>query len=389
MKPLEKNNSSLFALISSDNWIKHDIPAGSVADTFFKSENTDALALLDSDKPVGMITKSKFMYHVMKRYGYDLFKNKPIHYVADMNPLILHIDSPPEVAIQKALERDNSSIYDEIIVIDDSNNFKGLVSVKEMILHQSSSLAGAIVSKEIERERALELEKMNVLKSQFIANVTHELRSPVNTIIGLSELIRISAKNSDTEETIKKLTTLNRSANHLRNVVTNILDLSKIESGKMEVLTEKTEILSLCEEILDSTQVLLGNKPVKIRLENNSKITSLILDTDPVKLKQILINLCSNAAKFTENGNIILSVELTDDKVKISVSDTGCGIRKEDISKLFQAFNQLEDAKTKKHEGTGLGLAIVKSLTRLLKGKLSIRSNYGSGTSFHLYLPYK
>jgi signal transduction histidine kinase len=290
-----------------------------------------------------------------------------------------------DAAINKALDRPALDIYDEVIVVDDNWHYKGLLSVKQMIIQQSNALANSIVQKEMASGRAKELEKINQVKSQFIANVTHELRSPVNAIIGLSELMRISCEKGYMDQLKDRLSLLMSSATNLRAIITNILDLSKIEAGKMEVIYERFDIVAMLHEVAETTQVLIGNKPVDV--EVTAQDSPVFIVSDPVKVRQILINLTSNAAKFTDKGKIILTLSTGNNRIKIAVSDTGIGIKEDDLNKLFTAFSQLEDVKTKRYEGTGLGLTITKNLLGLLGGNISVLSKFGKGTTFEVYLP--
>jgi signal transduction histidine kinase len=173
---------------------------------------------------------------------------------------------------------------------------------------------------------------------------------------------------------------IENSANNLKIIVNNILDLSKIEAGKMDVIPEEFKINELLQDIYEYTKILIKDKKVEVVLFVNNK--DLVIKTDYVKLRQILINLISNAVKFTEKGYIKIEQNIDNGHLVISVSDTGCGIKEEDLKKLFNAFTQLEDAKTKRYEGTGLGLTIVKKLTELLGGKVYVESVVGLGSKF-------
>jgi signal transduction histidine kinase len=175
------------------------------------------------------------------------------------------------------------------------------------------------------------------------------------------------------------------SATNLRAIITNILDLSKIEAGKIEVIHERFDIAAMLHEVAETTRVLIGSKPVDV--EATAQDSAVFIVSDPVKIRQILINLTSNAAKFTDKGKIILTLSTGNNGIKITVSDTGIGIKEDDLNKLFTAFSQLEDAKTKRYEGTGLGLTITKNLLGLLGGNISVLSKFGKGTTFEVYLP--
>lgn len=385
MELLHEDSAFVGNLITSNECVTPSTAVREVADRFFISSNTDALALVEGREPVGIVTRPKLLFSLFRRYGFELFGRKPIITIADTQPLILNENERLDVAIDKALDRPAQDIYDEIIVVDDGDNYRGLLSVKQMVIHQSNALANSMVQKELAHSKAKELEKLGKVKSQFIANVTHELRSPVNAILVLTELMEMSYKKGYFDQLKDRLSLLMSSATSLRAIITNILDLSKIEAGKMDIICENFDIVGLLHEIADTTRILIGNKPVKV--EVNAKHNSLHITSDPIKVRQVLVNLTSNAVKFTEKGGIALTLTEEDCRIKISVSDTGVGIRDEDINKLFVAFSQIEDAKTKRHEGTGLGLTITKNLIDLLGGSISVSSKYGQGSIFEIYLP--
>jgi signal transduction histidine kinase len=269
--------------------------------------------------------------------------------------------------------------------VDHQGCFKGLLSVKQLVIEQSSALANTMMQREIANKRAQDLEKVSQMKSQFIANVTHELRSPVNAIIGLAELLRMAAEKGAIDQVKERLSFMITSATGLRAIITNILDLSKIESGKMEAIHQRFDVRALILEIAETTRVLVGNKPVSV--EVTAPPLPLIITTDPIKVRQILVNLASNAAKFTETGKITITLSVVGERVEIAVSDSGIGIPTEHLNKLFVAFSQIEDAKTKRHQGTGLGLTISKNLAELINGSISVSSTRGQGTTFTVSLP--
>lgn len=171
----------------------------------------------------------------------------------------------------------------------------------------------------------------------------------------------------------------------LRALINNILDLSKIEAGKIDVLNEYFDIVTMLREVAETIRILIGNKPVDVEVIAHDG--PVFITSDPVKVKQILTNLTSNAAKFTEKGKIVLSIITKGENIRISVSDTGIGVKEADLNKLFQPFSQLEYTRSKKNEGTGLGLTITENIVRLLNGRISVSSKFGEGTEFTIHLP--
>lgn len=387
MESLHAESSPIGRLITSREWLPPSAITNQVADKFFHSNQLDAIALVENERPAALVTRPKFLFNLFRRFGFELYGKKPVIQIADTKPLIMHEHERLENAIDKALSRPDRDIYDEIVVVDGDGLYKGLLSVKQMIIHQSNALANSIVQKEMAREKAKELEKVNQVKSQFIAHVTHELRSPVNTIIGLSELLKRSSEKGEIDKLKDRLSVLMSSAAHLRTVITNILDLSKIEAGKMDVILESFDVMPILRDVVETTRILIGNNPVDVEVATHDGPVFIV--SDPVKVRQILINLMSNAAKFTEKGRITLALTTGEKMIKLSVKDTGIGIKEADLDKLFVAFSQLEDAKTKSHEGTGLGLTITKNLVNLLGGGISLSSRFGEGTTFEVRLPVK
>jgi signal transduction histidine kinase len=372
-------------LIISNEQVPPQTTVNKVAERFFSTTDMDAIAVVEGNEPVGLVTRTKLLFALFRRFGFELYGKHPIIAIADATPLIVPVNERLDVVIDKALERTPQDIYDEIIVTSPDGAYKGLLSVKQLVIQQSNALANSVLQKEMASARAQELEKINQVKSQFLANVTHELRSPVNAIIGLAELLRMSADKGSIEQIKERLSFMISSATNLRNVITNILDLSKIEAGKMDVAHQDINAVSLISEIAETARLLLGNKPVAV--EVRAPVMTTMVSTDPIKLRQILMNLVSNAAKFTESGRIEIALSILGSSLMIAISDTGIGIKEEDLHKLFTAFSQIEDAKTKKHEGTGLGLTISKNLVELIGGTISITSTYGKGTTFVVSLP--
>ncbi|MCX7770141.1 MAG: ATP-binding protein [Proteobacteria bacterium] len=379
---MDKLVQSVFSKVA----IHGDFKVKDLYSNFMSGAIKDSVAVVDQDNfPIGLVVKQKFLMKLSERYAFDLYYKKDVKSIMIKNPLIIDCNEDINTIIDKALSRESENVYDEIIMVDGEKKFYGLLSVKELIIQQANNLANIILQKEIAHSKAKELEEINNIKNQFLANVTHELRSPINIIIGIIELIKKAYENKEFDKIQLYLKMIQNSANNLKIIVNNILDLSKIEAGKMEIINEEFKVGELLRDIVEYTKVLIKEKNVDtvISLSN----PDLVIKSDYVKLRQILINLISNSAKFTEQGYIKISQELENDHLIISVADTGCGIKEEDLKKLFNAFTQLEDAKTKRYEGTGLGLTIVKKLTELLNGKVYVESVWGKGTTFTIVLP--
>lgn len=381
-----ENILSVGELITSAEQVPPRMIVNHVAEKFFRTTELDAVAVVDGAEPVGLVTRTKLMFTLFRRFGFELYGKDPIISIADTTPLFVTEDEPLDAVIERALERPPQDVYDEIVVTDGRDRYRGLLSVKQLVIQQGNALASSMLQKEMASERARELEKINEIKSQFLAHITHELRSPVNVIIGLVELMRQAIEKGAVDQVKNRLSQVISSATNLRAIVTNVLDLSKIEAKKMQVSIKPFDLAALVSEVTESARVLVRSKPVTVDHAGSSGPLPVL--SDPARVRQILMNLAANAAKFTESGSILFALSVGAHSVSVSVIDTGIGIKEEHLCRLFSAFSQLEDAKTKRYEGTGLGLVIARSMAHLLGGELTVASTYGKGSTFTLTLPY-
>lgn len=238
------------------------------------------------------------------------------------------------------------------------------------------------LNKELQRsiEKARESDK---LKSAFIANMSHEIRTPLNAIMGFSEML--TKKELSREKINKYSTVINNSGKHLLSLVTDIIDISKIETGQMDVSFDAINLNHLFNETSSFFEQMAREKTLVFKLDIPAEEFNII--SDRTKLQQILNNLISNSIKFTEFGEVRFGFRVKDGLLNIYVSDTGIGILKKNIPAIFERFRQLENNQGKKYQGTGLGLAIVKGLTELLKGNIEVESELNRGTKFRLTFP--
>ena len=232
-----------------------------------------------------------------------------------------------------------------------------------------------------------QLQEVNRLKSEFLAGVSHELRTPLNAIIGYSEIIAEGIYGPVNEEQTQSLGGIGESAENLLELINQILDLSKVEAGKMTIAMSEVDLALLVHEVREQTASLTKDRPYDLSCDLPDE--PLFLVTDGPKVRQVLVNLVSNAIKFTEEGSVSISLRRQDEGAALAVSDTGIGIREEDRETIFDEFRQVDGSSTRRHGGTGLGLAISQKLATLLGGKLMVESSFGEGSTFTFVLPPK
>jgi len=241
----------------------------------------------------------------------------------------------------------------------------------------------------LELEEARELSEVaNRTKSQFLANMSHELRTPLNAIIGYSEILQEDAADNGQEQLIPDLKKIEGAGRHLLGLINDILDLSKVEAGKMDVFIEDVDISSLLDEVKSIITPLVAKNGNRLELRLGNNLGNM--RTDRTKVKQCLLNVLSNASKFTQDGKLTVEVQrLEADRptIQMTISDTGIGMSDEQLGRLFQAFSQADASTTKKFGGTGLGLAITRHFCRLLGGDISVASRVGEGSTFTIVIP--
>ena len=232
-------------------------------------------------------------------------------------------------------------------------------------------------------------EAANRAKSQFLANMSHELRTPLNAIIGYSEMLEEEAEDGGYQELIPDLQKIRTAGKHLLGLINSVLDLSKIEAGKMTLFIEILDIAKVVEDTVGTARPLVEKNGNRFEVSVAPDVGTL--KGDLVKLKQVLLNLLSNASKFTTEGTIRLEVKRNWDLemvwIEFVVSDSGIGMTPEQLGKLFQAFTQADAATTRKYGGTGLGLVICRRFTQMMGGDVQVTSTYGKGSTFTVRLP--
>jgi len=235
---------------------------------------------------------------------------------------------------------------------------------------------------EAAKERA---EAADHVKSAFLATMSHELRTPLNSIIGFTGILLQSLAGPLNEEQRKQLSMVRTSARHLLELINDVLDISKIEAGELQVTSESVDLRRVVSEVADSAIPMAEKKGLVLRTTIGSGVGTIT--SDRRRVGQILMNLLSNAVKFTLSGEVRVDCQIEGAWAAVAVTDTGIGIKQEDLSKLFMPFQQIESGLTRNYDGTGLGLSICKRLVTMLGGSIEVESEPGRGSTFKFRLP--
>ncbi len=237
---------------------------------------------------------------------------------------------------------------------------------------------------EIKEQRRLAFQA-NKAKSAFLANMSHEIRTPINSILGMDEMIM---RESSEDEIIEYAENIESAGRHLLSIINDILDISKIEEGKLEIIEVDYDLTSVINDLVNTIQMRADSKGLLLKLDVDGEIPKM-LHGDEIRIKQVAFNILTNAVKYTEKGSVTMNVsyEKVEDEpesilLRISVTDTGIGIKEEDLPKMFKAFERIEESRNRSIEGTGLGMSISKRLLNMMGGSLEIESEYGKGSTF-------
>jgi signal transduction histidine kinase len=267
----------------------------------------------------------------------------------------------------------------------------------EQIKHHSEELrervreatAELAEQNELLRRQAFQLEQASAMKSQFLANVSHELRTPLNAIMGYTHLLLEGVSGEMSRAQRDKLARVDANARHLLAVINDLLDIARIESGKMPMQADRVRLPELIDEVMSEVEPVIAGTRLEVTRALSPDLPEIV--TDRQKVKQIVLNLLSNALKFTPEGSVAIRLEQDRDadEISIAVSDTGIGIAEENQKTIFEAFEQANSSYARRQGGTGLGLSICRRLANLLDGRITLDSQLGEGSTFTLFLPCK
>jgi signal transduction histidine kinase len=324
---------------------------------------------------------------------------KPVH-VLDMRQDRSYIegDALPRIAVDVAgmrtllavpMLKENEAIGSIVIYRTEVRAFgdKQIELVTNFAHQAVIAIENARLLAEIQ-EKNEQLAEASQNKTQFLSSMSHELRTPLNAIIGLTDMLVTNATRFGTEKALEPLKRVHGAGTHLLGLINQVLDLSKIEAGKLELAPERVNLAPLIDEVIGTARQLAEQNQNRLMLDAEPGLGAIT--TDPMRLRQILLNLLSNACKFTKQGDVTLRARrLADGQhwVELAVIDTGIGMTPEQLGKLFQEFTQAEASIAKHYGGTGLGLAITRKLARMMGGDVTVTSEAGKGSLFTVRLP--
>lgn len=383
--------------------VSPDTPLNVVGDLFLSNTYKDFLSLPVIDeqgKPLGIISRYQMLNIHLMPYGRDLYGKKAVRHFMNPNPLIVECDQPLELVSQYITQNMAFPITEDFIILQDGfYHGTGVVMdlLKAITALKYKAYDQALAQKVVELEqRTLELaatseqaEAANRAKSRFLANMSHELRTPLNAIIGYSDMLIEDLEAEGHEDFLPDLHSVRNAGGQLLGIVSDILDISKIEAGKMDLHLETFGLAEVMDEITSTVKPLMDKNRNTFTVTHKGSLGVMHLDLK--KVRQCLLNLLSNAAKFSENAEVLLSVQAyadnANDWVRFTVQDHGIGMSPEQIEDLFKPFTQADDSSTRTFGGTGLGLSITKNFCEMMGGSLDVKSEKGEGSTFTLTLP--
>ncbi|MCF8127650.1 MAG: transporter substrate-binding domain-containing protein [Deltaproteobacteria bacterium] len=372
-------------------------------DLYLVDNVTDGLKAVTRKDAYAFVGSLAAISHVMGREGISGLKvsgETPYDYELSVG---VRKDQPILASIiQKALnaisEEERNAIFQRWVSVTYDRGFNyqllwkillGAVLIFSAVLYWNRRLTREIGLRRKAEEELTEAkeaaESANRVKSAFLASMSHELRTPLNSIIGFTGIVLNELAGPLNLEQKKQLKMVKGSSRHLLDLINDVLDISKIEAGEVEVSREKFSIRQVISQVLESLYPLAQQKGLSLSSQIAPQVDYLI--SDERRIQQILINLANNAIKFTEKGGVKINCRKHNSRMEIAVSDSGIGIREEDMEKLFKPFQQLDTGTSRRYDGTGLGLSICKRILDVLGGTIRVKSHLGKGTTFTFTLP--
>jgi len=275
---------------------------------------------------------------------------------------------------------DATAVVDHIQALDKIMNLDMQLGNQSYYIHYEGTMDKL-------RELNSKIEAASVAKSQFLANMSHEFRTPLNAIIGFTEVLQDQIPGPLNTEQLEYLGDIHDGGQLLLRLINDVLDLSKVEAGRLELFYETFPVAQTVRETITTLRGQADKKGLEIRGELPPDLG--LINADQIRFKQVLYNLLSNAVKFTDQGGVTVSAAIEGAQLHLVIADTGIGIRAEDMNRIFIEFSQVDASHARRHEGTGLGLALSKRLVEAHRGRIWAESDFGVGSAFHVLLPLR
>lgn len=273
---------------------------------------------------------------------------------------------------------DSQAVVDHILALDKVMNLDMQVGIQSYYVHYSESMDKL-------RELNTKIEAASTAKSQFLANMSHEFRTPLNAIIGFTEVLQDQIPGPLNADQMEYLGDIHEGGLLLLRLINDVLDLSKVEAGRLELFYETFPVAQTIRETVTALRGMAEKKGIALQTELPPDLG--LITADQIRFKQVLYNLLSNALKFTDRGSVTVSAAIEGPQLHLKVADTGIGISAEDMERIFVEFSQVDASHARRHEGTGLGLALSKRLVEAHHGRIWVDSDFGTGSTFHAVLP--
>jgi signal transduction histidine kinase len=381
------------SLPMTEDSIPPDTLGHTVAALFEASPQLPGLLITEGDHLCGVVSRDIFNQRLARKYGIEIAYSRPILglfggiFDIRKSPLLV-VDETLTVreVAELCLQRDEEFVYEPIIVHRPERKY-GLINFHHLLISQTRLLSETSRVASQQKELA---DAANRTKSQFLANVSHELRTPLTAILGYTEIVLEDMGDKDpASETIVRLQNIHKAGEHLLSIIGSLLDISKIESGRMELFIEPFDLQTLLEEVAATINPLAASKNNNLELLLHGELGEMT--TDITKLRQNLFNILSNAAKFTKDGSIRMEVRRKGnppaETIEFRISDTGIGMTEEQMARVFDPFTQADASTTRIYGGTGLGLTVTQNYCHLMGGDITLESAPGVGTTFTMVLP--